>query len=69
ILIRRQAHTIITLCRVFRVSRSAFYTWFTDASTRREKDDPLFEQVQAVHERHRGHSGALKTWRVLRDAS
>ena len=68
ILTLRQEHTIVALCRVFRVSRSAFYSWLKDASARREKDDQLLEQVQAVHKRHRGHRGALKTWRVLRDA-
>lgn len=68
ILSLRQEHTIVMLCRVFRVSRSAFYTWLQDASKGKEKDARLLSDIQAVHKRHRGHSGALKTWRVLRDS-
>lgn len=68
ILTLRHEHSLVTLCRVFRISRSAFYTWLKNASARRDKDRELLEQIEAVHERHRGHSGALKTWRVLKDA-
>jgi putative transposase len=68
ILTLRGQHAVTTLCRVFRVSRSAFYAWLKGTSPRQEKDAQLLEQIQAVHKRHRSHSGALKTWRVLTDA-
>jgi putative transposase len=62
----RDAHSVINLCRVFRVSSSAFYTWCQRSVRKQEKDTQLLNQIHAVHEHHRGHSGALKTWRVLK---
>jgi len=62
----REAHSVAALCRVFRVSRSAFYIWCQRSVLRNEKEIRLLNQIEAVHERHRGHSGALKTWRVLK---
>lgn len=54
-----------TLSRVLRVSRSGYYDWLRTSSSRRTKDQPLLEEIRLVHERHRGNSGALKTWEVL----
>lgn len=34
-------------------------------SRRAESDRLLLKHIQSVHQQHRGHSGALKTWRVL----
>jgi len=65
----REAHSIAALCRVFRVSRSAFYTWCQRSVLRDEKEIRLLNQIESVHERHRGHSGALKIWRVLKGYS
>ena len=64
----RDGHSITNLCRIFRVSRSAFYTWHQHSAQRQEKDRELLNQIVSVHDRYRGHCGALKTWRVLRDS-
>lgn len=60
-------HRISTLCRMLRVSRSGYYEWLgREPSERARTDARLLGQIQRVHARHRGHSGAVKTWRVLR---
>lgn len=35
-------------------------------SRRAEADQELLGKIRRVHKAHRGHSGALKTWRILR---
>jgi transposase InsO family protein len=35
-------------------------------SRRQEADRQLLREIERVHKVHRGHSGALKTWRVLK---
>jgi transposase InsO family protein len=68
ILAHREAHSVSTLCRVFRCSRSGFYNWLKGTQSQREKKDQcLLKHIEIVHERHRGHCGAVKTWRVLND--
>jgi putative transposase len=63
---QRCHHTLGVLCRLLRVSRSGYYDWLQRGPSAREQaDQVLLPQIQQVHARHRGHSGALKTWRVL----
>ena len=63
---QRHYHALAVLCRVLRVSRSGYYSWLhRDPSVRAQEDQELLHQIQRVHSEHRGHSGALKTWRVL----
>jgi putative transposase len=60
-------HSVVILCRVLGVSRSGFYGWLRrDVDRRNEADQVLLGEIQRVHQAHRGHSGALKTWRVLK---
>jgi len=60
-------HRIDTLCRVLGVSRSGYYEWLSRKPSERARADArLLEEIRRVHARHRGHSGAVKTWRVLR---
>lgn len=64
---QRSVHRIGTLCRVLGVSRSGYYEWREREPSERARDDArLVEEIRRVHARHRGHSGAVKTWRVLR---
>lgn len=64
---QRGHHSVSTMCRVLRVGRSGFYSWLTrEPSARALSDQKLLRQIERVHREHRGHSGALKTWRVLR---
>lgn len=67
ILTLRKEHSVATLCRVFGVSRSAFYSWLNGKRPREEKGNRVLEEIEAVHDQHRGHSGAVKTWRVLKN--
>jgi transposase InsO family protein len=51
---------------VLRVSRSGYYSWLgRDPDGSVQADQKLLQEIQRVHCEHRGHSGALKTWRVL----
>lgn len=60
-------HTVSILCRVLRISRSGYYEWLNRRpGPRVQADQRLLQHIQQVHAQHRGHSGALKTWRVLR---
>ncbi len=61
-----QDHSVTTLCRILKVSRSGYYAWIRNRQSRQIKDQPLLAEIQLVHEQHRGNSGALKTWEVLR---
>lgn len=63
---QRGQHALNLLCRVLRVSRSGYYDWLKRGpSARAQADQVLLQQIRQVHSTHRGHSGALKTWRVL----
>ena len=63
---QRRYHALSVLCRVLRVSRSGYYSWVQRTPDQRVRaDHELLQQIQRVHGEHRGHSGALKTWRVL----
>jgi len=65
---QRRYHALSALCRVLRVSRSGYYSWLQQTpSTRVRADQALLLEIQRVHREHRGHSGALKTWRVLQN--
>ena len=68
VLAHRGAHSVVTLCRVLRCSRGGFYRWLTGPRSKREvSDEKLLAQMEVIHKRHRGHAGAVKTWRVLND--
>jgi putative transposase len=57
------------LCRVLGVSRSGYFDWCRRGPSRRACEDlVLAKHIEQVHDRHRGHSGAVKTWRVLNEA-
>ena len=63
----RHQYSVVVLCRVLGVSRSGFYDWLRrDYRPRNEADQVLLREIQRVHKVHRGHSGAVKTWRVLK---
>jgi putative transposase len=65
---QRNQHTVTMLCRVLGASRSGYSDWCCrSCSPRAVADHVLLKHIEAVHERHRGHNGALKTWRVLND--
>lgn len=61
----RRYHALTDLCRVLRVSRSGFYSWRQRAPRSQQAEQELLQEIRRVHGEHRGHSGALKTWRVL----
>lgn len=64
---QRTSHSLAVLCRVLGVSRSGYYSWCKlGTSPRQEADRQLLREIKRVHKAHRGHSGALKTWRVLK---
>jgi len=63
---QRRYHALVDLCRVLRVSRSGYYSWLKRVpGTMAQADQVLLQEIKRVHGEHRGHSGALKTWRVL----
>jgi transposase InsO family protein len=62
---QRRHHALVVLCRVLRVSRSGYYSWAQRVPNSRKADQDLLQEIRRVHGEHRGHSGALKTWRVL----
>lgn len=65
---QRTQHTVLLLCRVLGVSCSGYWDWCRHRCSRRAAADRvLLKHIEVVHERHRGHSGALKTWRVLNE--
>lgn len=63
---QRPSHCLSTLCRALGVSRSGYYDWSRRGPSKREQaDQDLLDHIRRVHQAHRGHSGAVKTWRVL----
>ena len=63
---QRHHYAVKLLCRVLKVSRSGYYDWLKRPSSGRYAADLLLlDDIRRVHKLHRGHSGALKTWRVL----
>lgn len=63
---QRYAHQLATLCRALSVSRSGYYAWLhRKPSVRDRANQRLLLEIRRIHNEHRGHSGALKTWRVL----
>ena len=64
---QRHQHSVSLLCRALGVSRSGYAHWCgRGLSKRAQSDQVLLSCIEQVHERHRGHSGALKTWGVLK---
>ena len=65
---QRTQHTVLLLCHVLGVSCSGYWDWCRRGCSRRAASDRvLLKHIEVVHERHRGHSGAVKTWRVLNE--
>jgi putative transposase len=64
----RREHKVTALCSVLGVSRSGFYAWSKDRppGIRERADAELIKKIRLIHQQHRSHSGALKTWRLLR---
>lgn len=63
---QRRAHCVSTLCRVLRVSRSGYYDWLDRGPSGRIRANArLLGHIRQVHARHRGHAGAVKTWKAL----
>lgn len=62
------SHTIRFLCRMLRVSPSAFYRWRTHpVSARREADVRLLERIKAIYHREKGIYGSPRIHDALRD--
>jgi transposase InsO family protein len=60
-------HPVSLLCHVLKVSRSGYYRWSQRIpSQRAQADKKLLKTIRRVHAEHRGHAGALKTWKVLK---
>lgn len=60
-------HPVSLLCHVLKESRSGYYRWSQRIpSQRAQADKKLLKTIRRVHAEHRGHAGALKTWKVLK---
>ncbi len=56
------------LCAAFEVKRSGYLTWFNAPASDREQSDALLtEQIEAVHEKHKGRYGAPRIQDELAD--
>lgn len=61
-------HRISVMCRVFRVSRSGYYSWRTRPESARSRENrQLLTRIQSIHVRSREAYGTIKTQRALRD--
>ncbi len=64
---RREQHSVRTMCRLLRVSRSGYYDWCNRGeSIRRSRDRALMPLVHQVYLESRGVYGARKIHRELR---
>lgn len=64
---QRRHHRVTTLTCVLGVSKSGYWRWCRgEQSARARSDRELKRHIESVHSLHRGHCGALKTWKVLR---
>ena len=61
-------HSLRQLCAAFEVERSGYYEWSAvPASDREQADALLTEQIEAVHEKHKGRYGAPRIQNELAD--
>lgn len=61
-----KTHSVASLCRLLKVSRSGYYTHQDRAiSARQQADRTLLEEIRRVHRKSRESYGALKTWKTL----
>ncbi len=55
----KKEHSVRQLCAAFEVERSGYLTWHKAPASQREQADALLsEQIQVVHEKHKGRYGA-----------
>ena len=66
ILAERACHSVRMMCRVLRVSRSAFYAWQAAPKRRARRDLPLTVRIRAIHAARRGTYGAPRIAAALR---
>jgi putative transposase len=60
-------HSVRTLCRVMKVSRSGYYQWLTRKPCAREIEDRrLWPKIEALHHRRRQAYGAVRLRKDLR---
>lgn len=65
---QRIYHTIVLLCQVLNVSRSAFYDWIDrPPSKHQQEDERLKEKIKTSHEDSRSHYGARRVKDDLQD--
>jgi putative transposase len=58
-------HSVRTLCRVLRVSRSSFYEWRAGATHTGAADARLAVHIRAIHRHHKGRYGAPRVTQEL----
>jgi len=58
-------HTVRTLCRVLRVSRSSFYAWRAGRTHVGRGDAALVVHIRAIHRRHNGRYGSPRITQEL----
>ncbi len=52
-------HTVTALCAAYEVKRSGYYTWEKSPESQREQADALLtQQIEVVHQKHKGRYGA-----------
>ena len=57
------------MCQVLRISRSGYYDWQgRGESERSQRDQVLLKEIRKIHHESKEAYGAIKTWRVLRQA-
>ncbi|MFQ5929583.1 MAG: IS3 family transposase [Acidobacteriota bacterium] len=65
----RDEFKVSVMCGVLRVSHSGYYDWCGRGESKRsQQDKELLEEIRKVHDSHKQAYGAVKTWRVLREA-
>lgn len=60
-------HTVRTLCRMLRVTRSSFYAWRAGETHIGRGDAALAVRIRAIHRRHKGRCGAPRITQELQD--
>lgn len=67
ILAEKANHSVAALCRVLRVSTSAFYDWVARAPSERDRQDELLAtHIRAIHAASRGTYGSPRVHAELR---
>ncbi len=59
-------HSVRTVCRVLRVSRSSFYAWCAGSTHSGRADAALVVHLRAIHRHHKGRYGAPRMTQELR---